>query len=70
MSTVELLQPQALLGNIQIEAELTPDLPPVSCDEHQIKQVFINIMKNALEVYVARWDNANSCRIESYRQSH
>jgi two-component system sporulation sensor kinase A len=48
-STIELLQPQALLDNIQIEAELMPDLPPVSCDEHQLKQVFINIMKNALE---------------------
>lgn len=41
--------PQALLGNIEIEAEIAPGLPPVSCDEHQNKQVFINIMKNALE---------------------
>ncbi|SDP12613.1 PAS domain S-box-containing protein [Paenibacillus sp. yr247] len=49
MSTIELLQPQALLGNIEIEAEIVPDLPPVLCDEHQIKQVFINILKNALE---------------------
>lgn len=49
MSTIELLQPQALLGNIEIEAEIMPGLPPVSCDEHQIKQVFINILKNALE---------------------
>ncbi|GGA09004.1 PAS domain-containing sensor histidine kinase [Paenibacillus marchantiophytorum] len=49
MSTIELLQPQALLGNIEIEAEIAPGLPAVSCDEHQIKQVFINILKNALE---------------------
>ncbi|OCT14637.1 hypothetical protein A8709_24965 [Paenibacillus pectinilyticus] len=49
MSTVELLQPQALLGNIEIDAEVDSGLPPVTCDEHQIKQVFINIMKNALE---------------------
>ncbi|WNR45698.1 PAS domain-containing sensor histidine kinase [Paenibacillus roseipurpureus] len=49
MSTIELLQPQALLDNIQIEAQMSADLPPVTCDEHQIKQVFINIMKNALE---------------------
>lgn len=49
MSTVELLQPQALLGNIEIEAEVDSALPPVTCDEHQVKQVFINIMKNALE---------------------
>jgi two-component system sporulation sensor kinase A len=49
MSTIELLQPQALLDNIQIEADIEPGLPLVSCDERQIKQVFINILKNALE---------------------
>ncbi|MFD0695079.1 PAS domain S-box protein [Paenibacillus sp. GCM10027628] len=49
MSTIELLQPQALLGNIELEAELEAELPLVSCDEHQLKQVFINILKNALE---------------------
>ncbi|MBD0383391.1 PAS domain-containing sensor histidine kinase [Paenibacillus sedimenti] len=49
MSTIELLQPQALLGNIEIEAEIEAELPLVSCDEHQLKQVFINILKNALE---------------------
>ncbi|CAH1209121.1 Sporulation kinase E [Paenibacillus allorhizoplanae] len=49
MSTVELLQPQALLSNIEIEAEVDSGLPPVMCDENQIKQVFINIMKNAIE---------------------
>ncbi|NOV00081.1 PAS domain-containing sensor histidine kinase [Paenibacillus planticolens] len=49
MSTIELLQPQALMENIQIEADIAPDLPLVSCDERQIKQVFINILKNALE---------------------
>ncbi|MFC5447526.1 PAS domain-containing sensor histidine kinase [Paenibacillus aestuarii] len=48
-STIDLLQPQALLGNIEIENELAPDLPLVSCDEHQLKQVFINVLKNALE---------------------
>ena len=60
MSTIELLQPQALLGNIEIEAELMPicHLSPVM--RHQLKQVFINIMKNALEVYVTRWYNAYS----------
>ncbi|NEW08548.1 PAS domain S-box protein [Paenibacillus sp. SYP-B3998] len=49
MSTIELLQPQALLGNIEIEDEIAYSLPLVSCDEHQLKQVFINILKNALE---------------------
>lgn len=49
MSTVELLQPQALLSNIEIEAVVDAGLPHVTCDESQIKQVFINIMKNAIE---------------------
>ena len=49
MSTVELLHPQALLSNIEIEAEVDSALPPITCDENQIKQVFINIMKNAIE---------------------
>jgi signal transduction histidine kinase len=37
------------LDNIQIEADIELGLPPVTCDERQIKQVFINILKNALE---------------------
>ncbi|UJF36435.1 PAS domain-containing sensor histidine kinase [Paenibacillus hexagrammi] len=49
VSTIELLQPQALMNNILIEVELAPELPLVTCDEHQLKQVFINILKNALE---------------------
>ncbi|MDR6554890.1 PAS domain S-box protein [Paenibacillus qinlingensis] len=49
MSTVELLQPQALLSNIEIETEVDAGLPPVTCDVNQVKQVFINIMKNAIE---------------------
>ncbi|OPH60255.1 hypothetical protein BC351_17305 [Paenibacillus ferrarius] len=61
MSTIELLQPQALLGNIEIAAEIAPGLPMVSCDEHQIKQVFINILKNALEAM----DQGGTLRIEA-----
>ncbi|MCR8645230.1 PAS domain S-box protein [Paenibacillus sp. N1-5-1-14] len=48
-TTVELLQLQALMNGIEVITEMEPDLPLVSCDENQLKQVFINIIKNALE---------------------
>jgi two-component system sporulation sensor kinase A len=48
-SVITLLEPQAILGNVQIIANLDPDTPPVCCDENQLKQVFINLLKNALE---------------------
>ncbi|WP_442603379.1 PAS domain-containing sensor histidine kinase [Paenibacillus sp. KN14-4R] len=48
-TTIELLQLQALLNGIEVITEIDADLSPISCDENQLKQVFINIMKNALE---------------------
>ncbi|SFA43868.1 PAS/PAC sensor signal transduction histidine kinase [Anoxybacillus pushchinoensis] len=47
--TVDLLSVQATMHNIQIEATYEP-IPPVYCDSKQLKQVFINILKNAIEV--------------------
>ena len=34
---------------IQVEAETPHDLPYVMADRNQLKQVFFNIMKNAVE---------------------
>ncbi|MGM0882325.1 MAG: ATP-binding protein [Bacillota bacterium] len=44
-----LLGAQANLLNVQIETEFESDIPLIKCDENQLKQVFINILKNALE---------------------
>ncbi|WP_164984929.1 ATP-binding protein [Ammoniphilus sp. CFH 90114] len=44
-----LLTPQAILHNIQLEAEIDEELPMITCNVNQIKQVFINLMKNAIE---------------------
>lgn len=47
---VAFLTSQALLNNVQIDTHvLTEDEVVVDCDENQLKQVFINLLKNAVE---------------------
>lgn len=46
---VELLQTEALLNNVQITMELDATAAMVNCEENQLKQVFIHILKNAIE---------------------
>jgi len=46
---VMILQPQAMMNNIQITTEFTSDTSFVLCEGNQLKQVFINILKNAIE---------------------
>jgi two-component system sporulation sensor kinase A len=46
---VLLLGAQANLINVQIRTEYESDIPLIKCDENQLKQVFINIVKNGLE---------------------
>lgn len=45
-----LLESQANMNNVVIRTEFHVDALPLNCDENQIKQVFINIIKNAIEV--------------------
>lgn len=46
---VKLLDIQAILNNVQIFTDVEPGLPPICCDENQLKQVFVNILKNGIE---------------------
>lgn len=46
---ISLLDAQAIINNVQIIIELEENIPSIYCDENQLKQVFINIMKNAIE---------------------
>lgn len=48
--TIDLISAQAMMHNVQIIADFERALPPVYCEPNQLKQVFINILKNAIEV--------------------
>ncbi|GIN83923.1 hypothetical protein J6TS2_03090 [Heyndrickxia sporothermodurans] len=50
MDTLDLLNGQALMHNIQFEFIHEQALSKVFCEPNQMKQVFINIIKNAIEV--------------------
>lgn len=47
--TLELVEGQIAKKAVQLEVFLTPNLPKVSLDEEQIRQVFLNLILNALE---------------------
>lgn len=46
---ITLVNTQAILNNIMIEDQLPPQLPRLECVENRIKQLFINLFKNAIE---------------------
>lgn len=48
--TIELLSPQAVLHNVQFNIEIKGNIPNIYCEPNQLKKVFINIIKNAIEV--------------------
>jgi two-component system, sporulation sensor kinase E len=48
--TVDLLSAQAVLYNVQFHTDYEANLPFVYCEPNQLKKVFINLIKNAIEV--------------------
>lgn len=46
---ISFLHPQAQLKNVQVLLRTNGEIPFLYCDGNQLKQVFINIMKNAFE---------------------
>lgn len=46
---VRFMEPQANLSNIMMETWIEPTLPKIRCEENQLKQVFLNIIKNGME---------------------
>ncbi|MDR4945626.1 ATP-binding protein [Neobacillus cucumis] len=47
--TLSITQQQAERQGVTVEIIIAGPLPPLDCDEKQLKQVFINLMKNAIE---------------------
>jgi len=48
-SVLLFLESEAVLHNITIHWAANGELPPVRCDEHRMKQVFLNVLKNAID---------------------
>jgi signal transduction histidine kinase len=46
---ITLLQEEASSQNIEIQAAISPDLPPIKMDAEKLTQAFINIMKNGMQ---------------------
>ena len=54
---ISLLDTQAILSKVQIHTEIIDDdIPLINCEENQLKQVFINILKNAIEAMTGGGD--------------
>ncbi|WP_227940370.1 MASE3 domain-containing protein [Alkalihalobacillus deserti] len=48
-SVIQFLSPQALLKDVEMLMIVKQDIPFIYCDSNQLRQVFINIYKNAME---------------------
>jgi two-component system, sporulation sensor kinase E len=48
--TVDLLSAQAVLYNVQFETFFDKFLPIIYCEPNQLKKVFVNMIKNAIEI--------------------
>lgn len=47
--TLELLAPEALMSNVQFKMDFDETSYYITCEKNQLKQVFLNILKNAME---------------------
>ena len=46
---VTLIGTQSILNCVEIDVDFDQDLPMISCEKNQLKQVFLNLLKNAIE---------------------
>jgi PAS domain S-box-containing protein len=40
---------QAIMNNVQVSVSVDDNLPSISCEKNQLKQVFLNLLKNSIE---------------------
>ena len=75
---VRLFESQAILKSVEIIQDPCLDSPVIYCDENQIKQVFINILQNAVEAMPnggiikiqMLWHNSDSIKFRFIDQDH
>ncbi|WP_052712247.1 PAS domain S-box protein [Domibacillus indicus] len=60
--TIHLMTAQAIMHDIEIVSDIEPGLPLFQGDKHQLKQVFINVIKNAIEASVSKGRLAVICK--------
>ncbi|WP_050180368.1 PAS domain S-box protein [Domibacillus robiginosus] len=60
--TIHLMSAQAIMHGMEIITDIEPDLPLLQCNKHQLKQVFINVIKNAIEATASGGNLAVSCK--------
>ncbi|RKN79204.1 MHYT domain-containing protein [Paenibacillus ginsengarvi] len=59
-----LVQPQANMNNIVMETSFDPLIGEIDCDENQLKQVFVNLLQNA----IASMSVPGTVRLETSRK--
>ncbi|MCE4048522.1 CheR family methyltransferase [Bacillus sp. Au-Bac7] len=63
-----LLSTQAILKNISLALDYELNMPPVYCNEKELKQLFINMIKNAMEAMDSEGAISISARMETEGQ--
>lgn len=48
-NVIALVDTKAIMNNVKIYLECDQDIPFIECDQNKLKQVFINILQNAIE---------------------
>lgn len=48
-SVISILETQAIITNVSLTKKYMEDIPFIYCNENQMKQLFLNIVKNAIE---------------------
>jgi len=62
--TLELMTPMALERGIAVTEDLAPDLPRLSLDREKMKQVLINLVRNAIEAMPGGGTLAVTCSLD------
>lgn len=61
---IRLLGTQAIMNNVQFLTEIEDDIPSIQCAANHLKQVFINVLKNAIDAM----PNGGEIRIQVKRK--